>query len=115
MASARTAGHASAEEEALLNETWLSAAEDDVSVPSVSAGSMESRIKTRWLSQTLSGGTSQTGNDLALDYRGDSRDLDGEQLRAQGHEVALQRSFSPLAAIGLGFRYLRLYKRPAHD
>ena len=114
MASARTAGHASAEEEALLNDTWLSAAEDDASV-SVSVGSMKSRIKTQWLSQTLSGVTSENGQDLALEYRGDSRDLDDDQLRAQGHEVALQRSFSPLAAIGLGFRYFRLYKRPALD
>ena len=98
----------------MFNDTWLAAAEDDASI-SVPAGSMKSRVKTQWLSQTLSGGTSENGQDLALEYRGDSHDLDGDQLRAQGHEVALQRSFSPLAAIGLGFRYFRLYKRPALD
>ena len=31
-------------------------------------------------------------------------DLDSAVLRAQGHEAALKRSFSPLAALGLGFR-----------
>lgn len=31
-------------------------------------------------------------------------DLDDAALRAQGHEAALKRSFSPLAALGLGFR-----------
>lgn len=31
-------------------------------------------------------------------------DLDSAALRAQGHEAALKRSFSPLAALGLGFR-----------
>ncbi|KAA6414172.1 MAG: choline transporter [Lasallia pustulata] len=30
-------------------------------------------------------------------------DLDSAALRAQGHEAALKRSFSPLAALGLGF------------
>lgn len=31
-------------------------------------------------------------------------DLDSAALRAQGHEAVLKRSFSPLAALGLGFR-----------
>lgn len=35
----------------------------------------------------------------------DESDTDSAYLRAQGHEAALTRSFSPLAALGLGFRY----------
>ncbi|KAL2052038.1 hypothetical protein ABVK25_007730 [Lepraria finkii] len=68
----------SAGAEALLNETW----------------SPDGR------------GSSESENDgpqLALESLTDSSDLDNANLRAQGHEAALQRSFSPLAAIGLGF------------
>lgn len=45
------------------------------------------------------------GSDVALESLGDVHTLDDAQLRAQGHEVALRRSFSPLSALGLGFRY----------
>lgn len=95
--------HASSDEEALLNETWLAAQECEVSVPT---GNMKSPLRTGSLAQMPD--ALDNGNDLALECRGEGRDLDGEQLRAQGHEVALQRSFSPLAAIGLGFRYIAL-------
>ncbi|KAI9718467.1 MAG: hypothetical protein M1828_006712 [Chrysothrix sp. TS-e1954] len=64
---------------------------------------MKSRVKTQWSSQRPDASTSDSSNDLALDSIGDAYDVDGEQLRAHGHETALQRSFSPLAAIGLGF------------
>ncbi|KAI4204343.1 MAG: hypothetical protein LQ346_001615 [Caloplaca aetnensis] len=47
--------------------------------------------------------SSGDGSELALESLGDPHDLDNANLRAQGHEVALQRSFSPLAALGLGF------------
>ncbi|KAL8959294.1 MAG: hypothetical protein Q9193_003817, partial [Seirophora villosa] len=43
------------------------------------------------------------GSEIALESLGDVNDLDDANLRAQGHEVALQRSFSPLSALGLGF------------
>lgn len=88
------------EEEALLNETWLAAQEDEVSVPT---WSMKSSLAPQSLVRTRGGDAADNGNELALECRGEFHDLDGEQLRAQGHEVALQRSFSPLAAIGLGF------------
>lgn len=45
------------------------------------------------------------GSEVALESLGDVHALDDAQLRAQGHEVALRRSFSPLSALGLGFRY----------
>ncbi|MDI1485701.1 MAG: hypothetical protein OHK93_003890 [Ramalina farinacea] len=35
-----------------------------------------------------------------------SEDADNAHLRAQGHQAALERRFSPLAALGLGFRYV---------
>ena len=44
------------------------------------------------------------GSDLALQNLRDSYDADDANLRAQGHEAVLQRNFSPLAALGLGFR-----------
>ncbi|KAI4115980.1 MAG: hypothetical protein LQ345_003519 [Seirophora villosa] len=43
------------------------------------------------------------GSEVALESLGDVHALDDAQLRAQGHEVALRRSFSPLSALGLGF------------
>ncbi|KAI4244147.1 MAG: hypothetical protein L6R40_003131 [Gallowayella cf. fulva] len=64
---------------------------------------MPARVKT-----ALSGEKALTvhagdGSELALDNLGTSHHLDDAYLRAQGHEAALQRSFSPLAALGLGF------------
>ena len=43
---------------------------------------------------------------IPLQSTTDESDTDSAYLRAQGHEAALHRSFSPLAALGLGFRYL---------
>ncbi|KAL9121441.1 MAG: hypothetical protein Q9187_002000 [Circinaria calcarea] len=40
---------------------------------------------------------------IPLQSTTDESDTDSAYLRAQGHEAALQRSFSPLAALGLGF------------
>ena len=92
----------SSEAEALLNETWLSAQEDG---RSASPESMTARTKAPWSTKTPVANTSDDGAELHLESLRDSHDLDSAQLRAQGHEAALQRSFSPLAAIGLGFRY----------
>lgn len=38
------------------------------------------------------------------DVKGDDNNLDDAILRAQGHEVAMERNFSWLGSIGLGFR-----------
>ena len=46
----------------------------------------------------LSGANEQSGPSY------EDVDLDSAVLRAQGHEAALKRTFSPLAALGLGFR-----------
>lgn len=43
------------------------------------------------------------GSELGLESLADSRDLDSAHLSAQGHEAELPRSFSALAAIGLGY------------
>ena len=92
-------GHDSSEAEALLNETWLSGQEDGQSTSIERARAVLSANKN-------DADTSHEANELALGTLGDSQDLDRVQLRAQGHEAALERSFSPLAAIGLGFRYI---------
>ncbi|KAL8682513.1 MAG: hypothetical protein Q9186_001460 [Xanthomendoza sp. 1 TL-2023] len=65
---------------------------------------MSARIKTIW-SRDKDALTDHSGNgsELALENLGSSDDLDDAYLRAQGHEAALQRSFSPLAALSLGF------------
>ncbi|KAL8735111.1 MAG: hypothetical protein Q9166_000987 [cf. Caloplaca sp. 2 TL-2023] len=68
------------EGEALLNDTRQAIQDDETSVL-----------------------TESDGSDLALENLRDFHDLDDAYLRAQGHEAALQRSFSPLAALGLGF------------
>ena len=97
-----------AEAEALLNESWLS--EDDTRRSS-SNESMTSRLKASWYAHrekpSIINNGSPTPDDapqLALESVHGSSDLDNAHLRAQGHEAALQRSFSPLAALGLGFR-----------
>ncbi|KAL8801712.1 MAG: hypothetical protein Q9182_004251 [Xanthomendoza sp. 2 TL-2023] len=79
-ASFLTAGFDESEGEALLNEARPSTYEDGASI----------RIES-------------DGSELALENLGHSSDIDDAYLRAQGHEAALQRSFSPLAALGLGF------------
>ena len=57
------------------------------------------------------------GSSLASRAGSDSESLSNSQevdedrirsnriLRAQGHQAVMERSFSPLAALGLGFRY----------
>lgn len=44
--------------------------------------------------------------DVPLESLENSEDADNAHLRAQGHQAALERRFSPLAVIGLGFRYV---------
>ncbi|KAL8826461.1 MAG: hypothetical protein Q9170_007394 [Blastenia crenularia] len=65
---------------------------------------MTARIETSWSGNKSLADKSGDGSELALESLRDSHDLDSANLRAQGHEAALQRSFSPLAAVGLGFR-----------
>jgi hypothetical protein len=105
-------GHDSSEAEALLNETWLSSQEDG---QSSSTESMAARARAILSANKSISDTSYEANELALQPLGDSQDLDSAQLRAQGHEAALERSFSPLAALGLGFRYKLSVKKPFHD
>ena len=93
----------SAEAEALLNETWISTPDDGLSVSS-GAGSMTFRIKTFSSAHKQLTNHLDDGPELALGPLTNSTELDNAQLRAQGHEVALERRFSPLAALGLGFR-----------
>ena len=96
--------HDSAEAEALLNETWLSRPDDGLSVSS-SGESMTFRIKTPWSAHKPLTNDLDDGSELVLGPLSNSTELDNAQLRAQGHEAALERRFSPLAALGLGFRY----------
>lgn len=98
-------GHDSGEAEALLNETWLSTPDERLSVSS-SGGSMTSRVETSWFAHKPLTSPLDDGPELALGPLSNSTEIDNAQLRAQGHEVALERRFSPLAALGLGFRYL---------
>ncbi|KAL9632290.1 MAG: hypothetical protein Q9204_003856 [Flavoplaca sp. TL-2023a] len=88
------------EGEPLLNHAPLPTDDDTASLLT---GSMTARIKAlRSVDKSFadhSGGSS----DLALEHLSASHDLDAANLRAQGHEASLQRSFSPLAALGLGF------------
>lgn len=89
------------EGEALLNNVHLSIEDDDTSIL---AESMTTRLKTAWSGDKSFADGSGDGSELALENLGAPHDLDDANLRAQGHEAALQRSFSPLAAISLGFR-----------
>ena len=91
--------HDSSEAEALLYDTRLSTSDD---ASSVSTASMGARHETPWSVQKPTANAPDGGVELTRD---DHQDSDSAQLRAQGHEAALQRSFSPLAALGLGFRY----------
>ncbi|KAL8710664.1 MAG: hypothetical protein Q9225_007254 [Loekoesia sp. 1 TL-2023] len=88
------------EREALLNDTSLSTNDGETSLLT---GSMAARVKTSWSGDKPIADHVGNGSELALESLGDSHDLDNAHLRAQGHEAALQRSFSPLAALGLGF------------
>ena len=91
-----TGDHDISEAEALLNDTRLCITDDDLSV---STAGMGARSKARWPSHKPIADAPDGEIELPR------QDLDSAHLRAQGHEAALQRSFSPLAALGLGFRY----------
>ncbi len=97
-----TDGHDSSEAEALLYYTRSSTTNDGLSL---SAASMGARNKAPWSSHKPIADIPDGGTELARESSRDRQDLDNANLRAQGHEAALQRAFSPLAALGLGFRY----------
>ena len=90
------------EGEALLNDPTLWTSDD---AASSLTESMTARVKTSWSGEKSLADTSGDGTEFALESIRDPHDLDNAHLRAQGHEAALERSFSPLAAVGLGFRY----------
>lgn len=84
------------ETEALLSETFMSGPQDQsqpkmASLP-VHVGGQEHERQS----------SVEVG--LALESLVGSEHDDNAHLRAQGHEAALERRFSPLAALGLGFR-----------
>lgn len=85
------------EGQALLSEARLSGlVDDDVDVSFLS--------EAMTTAKTVMSNKSGDGSELALDNLRDPNDPDDANLRAHGHEAALQRNFSPLAALGLGFR-----------
>lgn len=86
------------EGETLLNDASSSAHEVEVSLL---AESMTARIKTTRSGEKSSADISGHGSELALESL---TDLDSAHLSAQGHESELPRSFSALAAVGLGYR-----------
>ena len=99
------------ETEALLNEIWLTTPPSEGASVSNVGESMTSRFIPSWSAQNqqqqkepLTNSSDET-TELALDSLRNSTEVDNAQLRAQGHEAALERRFSPLAALGLGFRY----------
>lgn len=73
-----------------------------------------SQKKAVWSGSTTVTTSSDDGTELALESLGNSQDLDSTNLRAQGHEAALKRSFSLLSALGLGFRYTRPFASTSH-
>ncbi|CAF9935819.1 MAG: hypothetical protein HETSPECPRED_009909 [Heterodermia speciosa] len=84
------------EGQALLSEARLSGlVDDDVDVSFLS--------EAMTTAKTVMSNKSGDGSELALDNLRDPNDPDDANLRAHGHEAALQRNFSPLAALGLGF------------
>ncbi|KAL8710611.1 MAG: hypothetical protein Q9220_004835 [cf. Caloplaca sp. 1 TL-2023] len=93
------------EGEALLNDDGLRSPDDGASA--VSAASMTARLKSSWSTDKPIADHSGDGSDLPLESLGNPHDFDDANLRAQGHEAALQRSFTPLAALGLGFGILQ--------
>ena len=86
------------ETEALLNETRTPAS-DDPSETMTSLPSSAGRLKRdNGLPE------SPVEVEVVLESLTEGEDADNAQLKAQGHEAALERRFSPLAALGLGFR-----------
>lgn len=106
MASSRdsfeTDSHDSNEAEALLYHERLSTTDHGLSTSMSSMGARNNapRFSRKPVANIFNGGT-----ELARESSRDRQDLDSANLRAQGHEAALQRSFSLLAALGFGFRY----------
>ncbi|MCJ1279557.1 hypothetical protein MMC21_007381 [Puttea exsequens] len=85
------------ETEALLNETRTPAS-DDPSETMTSLPSSAGRLKRdNGLPE------SPVEVEVVLESLTEGEDADNAQLKAQGHEAALERRFSPLAALGLGF------------
>lgn len=106
--------HDSSEAEPLLNEAWQPPTDEALSASTISMGTRDKAPPSshKAIANILDGGT-----ELVSDSSPHSQHLfDSANLRAQGHEAALQRSFSPLAALGLGFRYTMLSsKQNSHD
>ena len=106
MASSRDAfetdSHDSNEAEALLYYERLSTPDHGLSTSMASTGARNKapRSSRKPVANILDGEM-----ELARESSPDRQDLDSVNLRAQGHEAALQRSFSLLAALGFGFRY----------
>ncbi|KAL8776323.1 MAG: hypothetical protein Q9194_003220 [Teloschistes cf. exilis] len=94
--------HGSIEGEALLGDAFI-----DQRL-SFLTESMAARIKTSWSRDKPITEIPGDSRSLALESLRDSHDLDNANLRAQGHEAALQRSFSASAAVGLGFGNIKL-------
>lgn len=91
--------------EPLLESTWSPPRTHET--PSSIDSMPWSHKKAVWSGSTTVTTSSDDGTELALESLGNSQDLDSTNLRAQGHEAALKRSFSLLSALGLGFRYTR--------
>ncbi|KAL8916430.1 MAG: hypothetical protein Q9208_008516 [Pyrenodesmia sp. 3 TL-2023] len=96
----RTSAHDPGGSEATFNDAGITT--HDEGVPLLE-DSMTSQLRSSVFGEKSIADKSGDGSELALESLGDPHDLDNANLRAQGHEVALQRSFSPLAALGLGF------------
>lgn len=97
-----TSAHDRGGSEVAFNEAGITT--HDEGVPLLT-DSMTSRLRLSVFGENSIADKSGDGGELGLGPLGDPYDLDNANLRAQGHAVALQRSFSPLAALGLGFRY----------
>lgn len=100
------ASNASNETDALLKGTWQSAANTD---SFASIAGMAARARAMISATKSFADTTYEANGHVLEPLTDTQDLDSAQLRAQGHEAALERDFSPLAALGLGFRYMFMF------
>ena len=96
-------GDVISEEVPLLDEARLSVGEDD---EDPSLGNMTSQLRSFPADDDPSVPSPGDMVKIPLQSTTDESDTDSAYLRAQGHEAALTRSFSALAALGLGFRYL---------
>ena len=96
-------GDVISEEVPLLDEACLSMGEDD---EAPSPENMTSQLRSFPADDDPSVPSHGDIVKNPLQSTTNDSDTDSAYLRAQGHEAALNRSFSPLAALGLGFRYL---------